>query len=365
MDAHDSRGPDSLGMTPPMRGPARRGLRQGRPRLPPALIERMLLEGALVLMLFVACAPPLDHSNLTQPPATHLLRQPTPVGSMRPAATAITPSPAASRATPPASPTAGTASSTCPASQPSSLPGVVFTGANPAHPQPKPNEIALTFDDGPAPHSTPAILAVLERTHTPATFFLVGRSARAYPDLVRREAQDGFAVGVHTWSHPRMTSLSPAGMRAQLSLALDAIAGALGGRSCVWLWRPPYGAYNARVLQVAHGYGLTTILWDEDPRDWSRPGTQAIVARVLAHAHPGAIIIMHDGPAARDETAAALPAIIAGLHARGLTPVTVPTLLADGHYNVPTGGTSASQPTPSYPTHSPPAPHRANSAPGP
>jgi peptidoglycan/xylan/chitin deacetylase (PgdA/CDA1 family) len=90
---------------------------------------------------------------------------------------------------------------------------------------------------------------------------------------------------------------------------------------------------NGAVIAHAASLGLTTIDWDDDTRDWSRPGAQAIANVALAEAHPGAIIIMHDGPANREETLAALPLILAGLQARGLKPVTVPQLLMDGGYS--------------------------------
>jgi peptidoglycan-N-acetylglucosamine deacetylase len=76
---------------------------------------------------------------------------------------------------------------------------------------------------------------------------------------------------------------------------------------------------------------LTTITWDDDTRDWTCPGPAAIAATALAEAHPGAVILMHDGPAYREQTAEALPLILAGLRARGLVPVTIPQLLADAH----------------------------------
>lgn len=191
------------------------------------------------------------------------------------------------------------------------------------------HDVALTFDDGPSPSSSPAILAVLERTHTPATFFVIGEHVASSPSLLRREQRDGFAIGVHTWDHPDLTRRSAAQVARELATTVQVIHQTLGADYCVRYFRPPYGAYNATVLRVARGDGLATILWDVDPVDWSRPGTQTIVARVLARVHPGAIILMHDGPAQREQTAAALPAILAGLRARGLVPVTLPRLLAD------------------------------------
>ncbi len=111
----------------------------------------------------------------------------------------------------------------------------------------------------------------------------------------------------------------------------------------MWLWRPPYGAVDSSIVRQADAFGLTTIYWNVDPADWSRPGTMTIVNRVLAQVRPGSIILMHDGPAARQQTADALPYILAGLHKRGLVPVTLPTLLLSGGY---ISGSPTPTPTP-------------------
>lgn len=195
-----------------------------------------------------------------------------------------------------------------------------------------PREVALTFDDGPTPYTSPPILDYLEQSHTPATFFVMGLYAHVWPDLIQREWRDGFAIGIHSWDHPPMTTVSDGQMAHQFGDSLAAVHAAIGQNACIWFWRPPYGAVNARVTGYAQQYGLTTIQWDADPADWSRPGADVIASRVLAQAHPGSIILMHDGPANRQETLAALPRIVAGLRERGLTPVTIPQLLADSHY---------------------------------
>ena len=220
----------------------------------------------------------------------------------------------------------------CLGTRPAPLGQIIHSGVNTSAGHAAPMEVALTFDDGPTPDSTTPILEYLEKTHTPATFFVMGQYARAWPDLLRREWRDGFAIGVHTWNHPYMTRLSYDQQHAQFVDTLSAIRDALGGDPCIWFWRPPYMDQNAQVIAHAASLGLTTIDWDDDTRDWSRPGAQAIAATALAEAHPGAIIIMHDGPANREETLAALPLILDELKARGLTPVTVPQLLMDGGY---------------------------------
>jgi len=215
---------------------------------------------------------------------------------------------------------------------PAPLPYVVYTGTYVSSPAPPPHEVAITFDDGPTPYSTPAVLSYLEMTRTPATFFVEGGYVHTWPYLLRREWQDGFAIGVHTWDHPQMPRLTQAQMQQQIGDTIRAIHTTLGQDSCLWFWRPPYGEYNDQVVSTARANGLSTIMWDVDPRDWSRPGVAAIADSVLAQTHAGSIILLHDGPALREQTAAALPAILAGLKARGLVPVTLPRLLSDGHY---------------------------------
>ena len=209
---------------------------------------------------------------------------------------------------------------------------IVFLWGKQGVKTPVPREVALTFDDGPTPYTSPPILSYLEQTHTPATFFVEGQYVHLWPYLLQREWRDGFAVAVHTWDHPEMTKVTVEQMRHQFGDTLAAIHSIIGQNACVWLWRPPYGSYNQQVLQMAVQYGLTTVTWDDSSADWTRPGVQQIANNVLGAIHPGAIVLMHDGPALRDETAAALPIILAGLRARGYTPVTLPKLLADGGY---------------------------------
>jgi peptidoglycan/xylan/chitin deacetylase (PgdA/CDA1 family) len=214
---------------------------------------------------------------------------------------------------------------------------------------PRANAVALTFDDGPTPAYTPAILSYLEKTHTPATFFVLGQYAQAYPWLIQREAADGFTIGVHTWNHPDMQTLSNSQRAWQFSATVQQLHSDLGANTCIWLWRPPYGSYNGSIIAQAGSFGLTTIVWDDDPADWSQPGTMTIANRVLANVRPGSIILMHDGPAGRAQTLAALPYILDGLRKRGLTPVSLPQLLFGYQPPTPT-------PTPTHPPTPTPTP---------
>ena len=270
--------------------------------------------------------------------------------ALAPTATPIPPT-----VTPTAGPTTAqiqNAARGCGAGVPKPPPYYIPTGRNPnIAGQKAPNEVALTFDDGPTPYSSPAILDYLEKTHTPATFFVEGGYAATWPDLIRREWADGFAIGEHSWDHPDFTLQSDAGLAHQFGDTDAALHRILGKDACLWLWRPPYGSVNRRILNVSATYGLTTITWDNSSGDWLLPGAEKIATAVLNQAHPGAIVLMHDGPANRQETADALPAILAGLQARGLTPVMLPQLLADGGYPgivtvPPAAGNATPSPTP-------------------
>lgn len=186
-------------------------------------------------------------------------------------------------------------------------------------------QIALTFDDGPNTFYTPQILAVLQKYHVHATFFCIGRQVQAYPYLVQQETLDGDIVGDHTWNHPDLTRLAPAAVEMQLSEASDAILQATGEKPT--LFRPPYGAIDETVNNVALKLGMTSILWSVDPQDWARPGTNVIIQRVLNNTRNGSIILMHDGGGNRMQTLQALPTIITILRQRGFTFVTIPQLL--------------------------------------
>jgi peptidoglycan/xylan/chitin deacetylase (PgdA/CDA1 family) len=189
---------------------------------------------------------------------------------------------------------------------------------------PSRREVALTFDDGPD-QSTPAMLDALEKAHAPATFFQIGRQIAGRGALLRRMLADGDAIGDHTWNHADLVR-NPGVAADEISRTAAAIRDATGGyRTC--MFRAPYGAVDGALFSLVRGMGMTTIGWDVDPRDWSGPGTGAIVSRVLAAVTPGAIVIMHDGGGPRGQTVAAVPQIVAGLRAHGYKLVTVPQLL--------------------------------------
>ena len=190
----------------------------------------------------------------------------------------------------------------------------------------KGDEVALTFDDGPGPY-TQALVKTLNRLHVQATFFAIGEMERYFSQGTLLELRSGDVVGDHTETHPMLASLSPHEQREELLNQIYQIQ-LLGGPT-PRLFRPPYGSFDATTFRELRRLHLLMVLWSTDTSDYTQPGVPAIVHSALAGAHPGAIILMHDGGGDRAQTIAALPAIVHGLLARGLHPVTVPRLLLD------------------------------------
>jgi cellulose synthase/poly-beta-1,6-N-acetylglucosamine synthase-like glycosyltransferase/peptidoglycan/xylan/chitin deacetylase (PgdA/CDA1 family) len=187
--------------------------------------------------------------------------------------------------------------------------------------------VALTFDDGPDPTWTPKILAVLRHYRVPATFFLVGAHVASDPGLVREELRDGDEIGSHTYTH---ANLATAGWREdfELTLTQNALAGTAGVRTR--LLRMPYSSEpdalttaDWRAAERAGRDGYLVVLANLDTTDWARPGVARIVAAATPRGRRGAIIMFHDGGGDRAQTAAALPAIITQLRARGYRFTTV------------------------------------------
>ena len=185
--------------------------------------------------------------------------------------------------------------------------------------------VALTFDDGPGP-DTMRILSALNRLRVPGTFFVIGRQLEGRERALRAIAAHGDEIGVHSWSHPDLTTLTPARVRSELVGTRNAIR-RLAGVDPV-LYRPPYGAVDRRVMAAVAAARMVPVLWDADGDDWAGGATPARVSRtILSEVRPGSIILLHDGGGRRGVTVRALPRIVAGLRARGLEPVLVSELL--------------------------------------
>ncbi len=186
-------------------------------------------------------------------------------------------------------------------------------------PQPGQKLAALTFDDGPGTH-TQEVLAALAAAHVPATFFVQGGSASAYPELIQQMKDAGYEVENHTWNHPWLTKVSAAEFASQITRTNNVIGGSR-------FLRPPYGDSNATVRALASSMGLRLAFWTVDTRDWERQDVNAIMSHVKAETRPGAIILMHDGGPNRLQTVAAIPVVVDWLFAQGYSLTTVDHIL--------------------------------------
>ena len=184
--------------------------------------------------------------------------------------------------------------------------------------------VALTFDDGPNPAKTPALMDALKNAGVPATFFVVGIRAEAAPDLLRRMTGEGHEIANHSYSHPNLTFLTPTGVERELCRTSAIVYDATGTRPR--FYRPPGGNYNTSVVDAAESLGMAGAYWTIDGIKYEAAPfkPQTLNDFVLKQLRPGAIILLHNAP---DNTIAALPALIAGIKARGYQLVTVSELV--------------------------------------
>jgi peptidoglycan/xylan/chitin deacetylase (PgdA/CDA1 family) len=188
--------------------------------------------------------------------------------------------------------------------------------------------VSITFDDGPNPHATPRILDVLAREQVKATFFVLGRHAERWPQLVERMADEGHQLGNHGYWHRKLHRRGPAYVRDDLTKGTEAICRACG-LTALRHFRAPHGFRNPWVTAIARGLGQRTVGWSLGVWDSARPGAEEIARRALEGLGAGSILLLHDGDGYdaegdRMQTAEALPMIIHGLRARGFRFATLP-----------------------------------------
>ena len=179
------------------------------------------------------------------------------------------------------------------------------------------HEVVLSFDDGPAPASTPAVLDALAAQCVKANFFLIGEHASALPDLVRREYAEGHTIGTHTETHPDLAKVPLADAENEIQTAITHVNAALGPtRRAAPFFRAPYLSTTPAIDRYLAQSGL--MLWsiDVDPEDWRDLTPDAVVARTMAALEKkgSGIILMHDVQA---HTAAALPKFLRELKSHG------------------------------------------------
>ena len=173
--------------------------------------------------------------------------------------------------------------------------------------------VALTFDDGPNPDATPLILDALADRGVRATFFILGRHAEQWPDLVKRVAAEGHSIGNHGYFHRKLHFKSPAYVRNDLTLGTRAIEQIAGVHPR--LFRAPHGFRSPWVTPIARSLGQRTVGWSFGVWDSDRPGRDVIVERIMRGTRPGSILLLHDGDGYdphgdRVQTAQAVPLIV-------------------------------------------------------
>ncbi|MEM6855494.1 MAG: polysaccharide deacetylase family protein [Planctomycetota bacterium] len=204
--------------------------------------------------------------------------------------------------------------------------------------------VALTFDDGPTPDSTPAVLDALKEVNALATFFVVGRNVERHPDLLRRMHDEGHLIANHTYDHDRqgLWGLN-AFWRRQIDRADDAVLDIIGRRPA--MFRPPMGLKHWHLMQEARYGGHAVVTWSRKARDGgAKPPKKTKLIKRLAKARDGDILLLHDGhepdrPASRRITAEAVVPLVNQLRDRGLQIVRLDELLDLPGYQERTGET--------------------------
>ncbi|EGJ27144.1 polysaccharide deacetylase family protein [Streptococcus porcinus] len=181
--------------------------------------------------------------------------------------------------------------------------------------------VALTFDDGPNPATTPKVLELLSKYGAKATFFMMGSKIAGNEALVKKVHDLGNDIGNHSWDHPNLTKLSPDQVKSQIQSTNDAIAKACGQKP-IYL-RPPYGATNEMVKQAS---GMNQMLWTVDTRDWENHSTEGIMSNIKSQLQPGGVILMHD---IHQTSVDALPTVLEYLKKEGYRCVTISQLMGE------------------------------------
>jgi len=188
--------------------------------------------------------------------------------------------------------------------------------------------VALTFDDGPRPPFTDAILDVLRDQGIVATFFLVGQNVERHPELARRIVREGHAVGNHGWAHRALDRLSAVAAHDEIGRGARAIRQATGVHPRIL--RPPFGALDDRIRGrggIAADHGQTLVMWSVETGDWATRSPRAVAVGTLRQVEPGAVILLHDGGGNREHVVTATRWLIGHLARQGYRFVTVPQLL--------------------------------------
>ena len=188
----------------------------------------------------------------------------------------------------------------------------------------RPKLIALTFDDGPYPVTTPLLLHTLAQLHIHATFFAIGRDALAWPGITKRIEAGGNEIADHTATHPDLDAETSAQVTREMLDGRDELWSMVHDPAIRTMMRPPHGRYTKKTIRTIQELGYSVILWSDDTGDWRDLLPRDIVAHMRARATAPEIELLHSGKIA---TVEALPEVVALFRAAGYRFVTVSQLL--------------------------------------
>ena len=182
-------------------------------------------------------------------------------------------------------------------------------------------EIALTFDDGPHPENTPALLDILGGMGVEATFFVVGQYVERYPSLVSRIHEEGHLIGNHSFSHVKLPLFTGDRMITEIVHTGDVIEEYTGVRPRYF--RPPHGLRDMRLWRLVKLLNMCAVMWTVMPWDWRNSSEDAIIKKILGSLENGGIITLHDGGGRRTETLKAVKKLVPAIRQRGFAFVTI------------------------------------------
>lgn len=194
-------------------------------------------------------------------------------------------------------------------------------------------QVAISFDAAWGADKTEKIMETCKQYGANATFFLVGFWVDKYGDMVNKIDQNGFEIGTHSKTHPDMTKLSKESIREELVDSKSLITNITGKE--VKYFRPPYGAYNNELLDIAESVGLTTIQWNIDSLDWKGLSAQTIAEKVLGQLKNGSIILMHNNA---DHVVEALIMVLARLNQLNYKVTSIGDLVYQSNYSIDKNG---------------------------
>lgn len=184
------------------------------------------------------------------------------------------------------------------------------------------NNVHLTFDDGPDPIATPILLNLLKEKRAKGTFFVVGKNAERHPEIVKRMAEEGHAIGHHSYCHQPMMFRSRTTLEKEFTKTEHVLQEILG--ESPRMFRPPYGLFDSRVLRYVRQHGYRFVMWSIDSRDYTSRSAEKIARKVISATHEGAILLFHDNHATQDKVEEVVGRVLSYLERTNISASSLP-----------------------------------------